>query len=215
MTTDHNGLSAGDMPGLALRLDSIEARELADLSSVIQDLKFVNSCCERLWSEMQKEAAEQDDVLVQALWSAALVAYWRCFGSGKRAPLRRSDINIVPLQGEVMEWHDHLCDLRSKHIAHSVNPYEQMTVGVIPDSNGLVQAVMTFHAMHLTVDEKDVTQTAALTVELVKLLNDRLVAQQDEMIADLRSRGPGATAGLLPLNITIHGPQDGNRPRRR
>ena len=61
------------MPGLALRLDSIEARELADLSSVIQDLKFVNACCERLWSEMQKEAAEQDDVLVQALWSAALV----------------------------------------------------------------------------------------------------------------------------------------------
>ncbi|MGH3550515.1 MAG: hypothetical protein ACRDQU_20825 [Pseudonocardiaceae bacterium] len=103
MTTDHNGVSADDTPGLALRFDSIEARELADISSVIQDLKFVNACCERLWSEMQKGKAEQDVVLVRALWSAALVAYWRCFGNGKRAPLHRTDINTEGYSGGRVE----------------------------------------------------------------------------------------------------------------
>lgn len=196
-----------------LRIDSQEAREVADLSAIIQDLKFVNGCCERLWAELQKEDKIRDVVLIRALWTAALVGYWRCFGTGKRAPLSRGDVGALPLKGEVLEWHDHLCDLRNKHIAHSVNPFEQMAVGVILDSDGLPGGVSALTATHLTVDEDGVAQTASLTVQLVRALQDRLTAKQDEMIADLRGRGADATADLVALNLTIPGPQDGGRAR--
>lgn len=211
MVADHAEAPTESTP--VLRIDSPEAREIADLSAVIQDLRFANGCCERLWRELQKESFERDTVLVRALWTATLVAYWRCFGKGKRAQLRRDDLKALPLEGTALEWHDYLCTLRSKHIAHSVNPYEQMATGVIPDANGLIEGVSTFIAVHITVEEDGVAATAAITLELVKLLNDRLAAKQDELTSQLRSQGPEAIADLLPLRVTIPGPEGGERAR--
>ena len=83
---------------LTVALDLPSARILADQALIIQDLQFVMECCKRLLNELVKPEKDRDAVVPQALWSAALVAYARCFSKGKRFGLAAEDIESLPLQ---------------------------------------------------------------------------------------------------------------------
>ena len=69
-----NANAAAATAGPTVGLDSAEARLLADQAGIIGDLQFVMDCCKRLLSELARPEAEQEPVIPQALWSAALVA---------------------------------------------------------------------------------------------------------------------------------------------
>lgn len=110
------------------------AARLADLGSILQDLTYVMGCCERLVPLLEND--EKDGVLVEALWSGALVGYSRCFASGKRLGLDESILQDLP--GEPLDLHQFMRDMRDKRVAHSVNPFEQVRVGAIlspPDAD--------------------------------------------------------------------------------
>ncbi|TMF08586.1 MAG: hypothetical protein E6I38_07175 [Chloroflexi bacterium] len=106
-------------------VDFREARELADLASIAQDLGFVIEVLNRLVELLESDS--EDRILVQSYWSAALVAYIRCFSAGKRLGL---DETIFEGWDGAIEGHRFYKDLRDKHIAHSVNPFEQVVVGL-------------------------------------------------------------------------------------
>src|ERR1700724_1884353 len=99
-----NGATS-EAPTVCLTLDVPSAQILADQASIIQDLQFVMECCKRLLTELAKPEGDRDAVVPQALWSAALVAYARCFGKDKRFGLATEDVRTLPLQGEVMKYH--------------------------------------------------------------------------------------------------------------
>src|SRR6516164_10317876 len=86
--TDRTSPQAG---ALTVALDIPSARVLADQASIIQDLQFVMDCCKRLLTELAVPAEDRDTVLPLALWSSAVVAYARCFGSGRRFGLATED----------------------------------------------------------------------------------------------------------------------------
>ena len=65
----------------------------------------------------------------QALWSAALMAYARCFGKGKRFGLTTDDVRSLPLQGEVMKYHQWVLGERDRLARHPANPFEAARVG--------------------------------------------------------------------------------------
>jgi hypothetical protein len=69
---------------LTVALDVPSAQVLADQASIIGDLQFVMECCKRLLTELAVPEEDRNAVVPQALWSAALVAYGRCFAKGKR-----------------------------------------------------------------------------------------------------------------------------------
>ncbi|OLT00136.1 hypothetical protein BJF90_07615 [Pseudonocardia sp. CNS-004] len=69
-------------PTAVRRLDTPGAAELAGLAAVFEDLQYALRCCEHLVSEPVRRGA--DPVLVEALWTGALLAYVRCFSP--RAP---------------------------------------------------------------------------------------------------------------------------------
>src|ERR1700674_2279926 len=92
-------------PMLTVALDMPSAQILADQASIIQDLQFVMECCKRLLTELAKPEEDRDAVVPQALWSAALIAYARCFGKGKQFGLTTEDVRTLPLQGEVIKYH--------------------------------------------------------------------------------------------------------------
>lgn len=102
-----------------------EAKVLADLASIHQDLVFTRDALMRLIQLLTD--GSQDHILIQSYWSAALVAYVRCFSTGKRYGLT-PDI-YKHLDGAI-DCHNYYKDMRDKHIAHSVNPFEQVTVDV-------------------------------------------------------------------------------------
>jgi hypothetical protein len=65
-----------------VRVDFPEAKRLADLASNFQDLSFTIQTCQRLLDIMKGEP--KDAILMQNLWTAALISYVRCFATGKR-----------------------------------------------------------------------------------------------------------------------------------
>jgi len=109
------------------KVDYEEAKKLADLGAIVQDLGFTMKTCSRL-KKLLKEKS-QDSLLIESMWTAALIRYARCFATGKRFGLTESIFD--GLQGEPHKVHKMYIELRDKHIAHSVNPFEQMAVGLI------------------------------------------------------------------------------------
>lgn len=118
-------------------IEGPQAARLADLGSIMQDLAYVIGCCERL-VPMVEEDSQPESVLVEALWSAAVIGYCRCFATGKRHGLDE-DI-LMDLPGDPVGLHRFVRDMRDKRIAHSVNPFEQIRVGVVLPPPGTAEA---------------------------------------------------------------------------
>jgi hypothetical protein len=106
------------------RYSSPEAWHLADLGGIENDLLAVIFYCERMQRDI--DAAKYDYVLWEALGIAAVIRYARCFSKGVRVSLGKE----VFQDAELLAKHEHFIDVRNKHVAHSVNPFEDNAVTV-------------------------------------------------------------------------------------
>lgn len=158
------GPIVGELP--VVKVDLPEAQRLADLASILQDLTFTIEACQRLLDVIDREP--QDAVLIQSLWSAALISYVRCFAHGKRFGL--SEEILAHLQGEPIPVHNFYKNLRDKHVAHSVNPFEEVAVGVVlpqADSDTKEAHGVAILAMkHIVTDRQGVEQLITLAASL-------------------------------------------------
>jgi hypothetical protein len=190
---------------LTVALDAPSAQVLADDAGIIQDLQFVIECCKRLLAELDKPEADRDPVVPQALWAAALVAYGRCFGKGKRFGLSDNDVASLPLQGEVMKYHKWLLEERSKHTAHAANPFETARVGAALSPPGKpnrrVEGIAILAISHVLVDDAGVRQLGGLASELAKQTADKAQTQQDLVLADTQKLSIDHLYELPPLNV--------------
>jgi hypothetical protein len=193
-----------EMPMLTVALDVPSAKVLADQASIIQDLQFVMECCKRLLAELAKPAESRDAVVPQALWSAALVAYARCFGKGKRFGLADDDIRTLPLQGEVMKYHKWVIGERDKLAAHPANPYEAARVGAALSPPGeaarRVEGIAILSTSHVLVDDTGVRQLGGLASELAKQTAGKAQEQQDSVLADAQQLNIDSLYRLPPLS---------------
>jgi hypothetical protein len=169
-------------------LDVPSAQILADQASIIQDLQFVMECCKRLLTELAKPEEDRDTVVPQALWSAALIAYARCFAEGKRFGLAAEDVRTLPLQGEVMKYHKWVIEERNKLTVHSASPFEAAKVGAALSPPGQaerrVEGIAILSRSHVLVDDTGVRQLGALASELAKQTAEKAQKQQDSVLAD-------------------------------
>jgi len=153
-----------------VEVDYPEARKLADVHSILQELKSVMETCMRL-RELLKEDPK-DWLLMESLWTAALLRYSRCFASGKRHGLSEDIYKDLP--GDAVGVHQLYENLRNKHIAHSVNPFEQVKVGLIlsPEKSQekKVMDVSPFLMKLVATTDDDVRQLGALVKVFVKEL---------------------------------------------
>ncbi len=193
--------AAVPFPTVALEIPS--AQVLADQSVTIQDLQFVMDCSKRLLAELAKPTDEQDMIVALALWSAALVAYARCFSKGRRFGLGTDDVRSLPLQGAVMKFHSWVLDERRKLTVHPGNPFTAARVGAALSSAGQdgrqVAGIAVMSANRVLVDDVGVRQLGGLASELAKQLVARARDQQDVVLADAQRLGTDSLARLAPL----------------
>lgn len=109
-----------------VKVDYEEAKMLADLTLIFQDLTFTMDILKRL-KQLLKDNSK-DRTLIESLWTTALISYSRCFSSGKRLGLSEDIFKNKKLKGDPVGCHRYYIDLRNKHVAHSVNPFEQVAV---------------------------------------------------------------------------------------
>lgn len=126
------------------RFTDPESARLASLIGIQSDLIGVIAYCERLASEGEHKL---DSTSVEAFSAAAVMRYARCFSTGVRQWL---PIDILSkAEAHLQQAHEHFMHLRSKHIAHSVNPFEENTVTVsISDDMKSSSEIKTVNSAH-------------------------------------------------------------------
>jgi len=166
------------------KLDMPSARVLADRASIFQDLKFCIQCCDRLNCIFAPGVAE-DAILQQALWTAALISYARCFATGVRQGLNPSIYD--KFEGEPRDAHQMYIDMRNRHIAHSVNPFEQVTIGAVlappTSASREVQGVTTLSMKRISDGIEGVQQLRFMALTALKEM-ERLCKEQTDLVLE-------------------------------
>lgn len=164
-------------PATVRQLDTPAASALADLAGMFEDMATVLRCCERLVSELSNTEGEPDDLVVEALWTTALLCYSRCFTQRGMA-LTENDVEAIQLQGDVLEWHKVLLRLREHYAGAATNPREVFSVGASQAADGSADGIAITSARQETVDERSVRQTGAVAYELSRVLDQRMTEHQ-------------------------------------
>ncbi|MER6663197.1 hypothetical protein ABT256_01505 [Amycolatopsis japonica] len=153
-------------------------------------------------------------IVIRGLWAAALVAYKRCFSDGKRSFLSDTDVESLPLQGEVVEWHRFLKQMRDKHIAHSVNPFEEVRVLLFPQQAAEGVGVGHVLVKYMSSDEGGVRQLGDLANHLLELVHGRAEEQWNALLRTANQMSPEELAALKPYTHVIPGAEHANSARR-
>lgn len=194
-----------DADTLTVGLELPSAQLLADQITTIKDLQFVMECCKRLLSELVKPEGEQDGVIPQALWSAALTAYDRCFARGKKFGLTTDDVKSLPLEGQVVKFHEWAVSERNILGKHPTNPFDEARVGAVladPDqADREVRGVTVLSASHILVDGAGVRQLGALASELAKQTAEKAQKQESVVAADAQQLGLDKLYTMTPLLV--------------
>lgn len=198
MVTMTNGMSA-TAPSAVRHLETPAASALTDLAGMFEDMQTVLRCCERLVSELSDTDGEPDDLVIEALWTTALLCYGRCFMPGQRGmALTEEDVEAVQLQGDVLEWHKVLHRLREHYAYTAANPRERFSVGVSQDADGNANGIAITSARQPRVDDRTVRQTGALAFELSRVIDQRIAEHQETVFGNAKAMSK-ADLNQLPL----------------
>ena len=187
--------------GSMRRLDDAAAAALVGVVEVFEDLQTVLRCCERLVTELAVDG-EPDPVVVESVWTTALLSYARCFAAtGDGVALTESDVSSTHSSPEVVEWHRLLLQLRNHYADPAVNPRERFSVGVAQDANGRASGIAITSARQPLVDDITVRQTGAIAYALSGLVDKRIELRQKEVFHDLESWSKADLDRLDPLDV--------------
>ncbi|MEP7178702.1 MAG: hypothetical protein ABI775_06405 [Pseudonocardiales bacterium] len=174
-------------PKAVRRLDSSGAKALVDLVATFEELQTVLRCCERLVTALAAPDGAPDDVVVEAVWTMALLSYARCFSAGEvGTALTEDDITAAKAHGDAVEWHRVLLQLRDHYADPVVNPRERYSVGVAQDPSGAPSGVAITSGRQPLVDDLTVRQTGAIAYALSALVDERITAQQEDVFAEAK-----------------------------
>ncbi len=187
--------------GSMRRVDYAAAAALVGVVEVFEDLQTVLRCCERLVTELAVDG-EPDPVVVESVWTTALLSYARCFAAtGDGVALTEGDVSSTHSSPEVVEWHRLLLQLRNHYTDPAVNPRERCSVGVAQDANGRASGIAITSARQPLVDDITVRQTGAIAYALSGLVDKRIELRQKEVFHDLESWSKVDLDRLDPLDV--------------
>ena len=189
-----------ETPRSVRRVGSPAAAALADLAAIFDDLQAVLLCCERLVKELA--VPEPDPVLVESLWTTALLSYTRCFAPGGRGMgLTESDVEGLGLEGEVLAWHRMLRQLKKHYADPAVNPRETFEVGVAV-ADGTPQGVAITSTRQELPDTISVHQTGAIAYSLSQLVDKRIGEHQGTVLDGAKALSPAELETLDEVELT-------------
>lgn len=187
---------------------------------ISEDMKFSAECFEKLAKSLEVE--DPDNLLWierQAFFSAAAIAYSRCFGSGVREKLDTNILDLLPQDkpGAAREVHKFITNMRDKHIAHSVSPFESvMVAGRVdwpePDNPLVTVGWMTMVGLPIGVELARSCRDLARCI--VNHLTDEIRLTQEAIQEALKGESPEEIATRPVMQYQIPGPGDAGIARR-
>lgn len=169
-----------------VEIDLMEAANLADLTGIQVDLQAARRFAEILRKIL--ESARPDWDLVDPLSTAILVRYSRPFVKGVRRWL--GDEALHTLSSAQRAKHEHLRLFRDKHIAHSVNAFEdnqpvaRYWVERVHEEG--ITAVECNHTTIVGLSSGDLETVIELTTEMLAYVKVNLKAEKIRMLEIVR-----------------------------
>lgn len=190
----------GTAPQRVRRVGSPAAGALADLAGIFEDLQTVLICCERLLEHVGGH--DPDPVVVESLWTTALLSYARCFAPGGRGMgLTEDDVTGLELSGEVLAWHKMLRELRKHYADPATNPRESFDVGVAV-VDGRPAGVAITSTRQALADEQTVRQTGALAYALHRRVDEKITEHQGTVLRGAEALSADELATLDEIEVT-------------
>lgn len=129
------------------------AKRLSDLALHKADLDFAENCLDAI-----NLAPEEPHIIREALWRAAIVHFFKCFGdAGARFQLSAEKVlKIEP--PEAMMAFNYFKGLRNKHLVHDENSYAQSIPGAILNKGNKeykIEKIVCFTAIAVTLDQEN------------------------------------------------------------
>lgn len=208
-------------PYLYRRWDHPEASTLEQLHGWLEDIDAARDFLTRLSGELAKD--EPDHLVVDALASAAVVRYARCFASGNRGTLDPAEV-AVSGESESLALHEHVMAVRNLHVAHAINKQEAHTLMVIlhraADAPQAIAGFSSRSARGLALEPPDVPAVIALCDRWREHLTQRIVKENLRVLPFCQQLSRDQLLALPAdevqpsQNVNARRRQPGNRPRR-
>jgi hypothetical protein len=202
-----------------IRIDRVEVTrpelaDLADIYSIEVELRIARDYCEavrKLDMRNRQEAGVADGLVI-----AALVRYIRCFQrTGMRTSLDEAEIiKSSEIHGEL---HKYFKNIRDKHIAHSLNVYEQTYVNVERRFvNGILQPFTGVYPGNERVvfNEKDATALWRLIDLAIEVALKKRRILEEEALKFINSLSEDEVKAFLPRKPMDVGPENVEKARR-
>lgn len=162
------------------------ATVLKSLVGVVADLHFVARASElllKVWDD------DEGGVLVRGLWSSALIAYGRCFKSGRRLRVPIDALDV--LTDDERAIHESVLRERDKHVAHQVNELERTQASVLIESDGQkyrVAGVVVLMAKQIGPTREAVAQLRTIAEKLQTEAQGRVDVLQKKVMEDAQEK---------------------------
>ena len=187
-------------PTTVRRLETSSATSLGHLGEMFEDLQMVLRCCEKLVTALAQDP--RDEVVVESVWTTALLSYARCFSpSTPGDALGEDDLRAAQSGDEVVEWHQVLLRLREHYVDATANPRERFSVGVAQDEEGAASGLAITSARQPLVDEVTVHQTGAIAYALSGLLDARITERQRTVFDEVQATPQEELDKLVRLEV--------------
>ncbi|MGH3622477.1 MAG: hypothetical protein ACRDQ5_11905 [Sciscionella sp.] len=195
---DSDATTTPQPPNTARQLQIPAALALADLVAIFEDLKVVLGSCEQMIAEIN-DGEGKNTLGIEGLWTNVLLAWHRCFIPGPRGMgLTEQDLTDTGLEGEVVQWHAMLGQIRELFVDSEANPRESFTVGATQDADGAANGVAIMSSMRPQMDERTVRQTGQIAYALSQLVDGRIKTQQEKVLNSAQAMTTDAL-NALPL----------------
>ena len=159
----------------------VETR-LPDIHGWLEDIHSAHELASRLSHEF--DAEKPDPVLVDALSTAALVRYSRCFTTGVRE--RLSIDGLSSASPSDIDLHHRLRGVRDRHIAHAVNEQEVHALYVIldgsPEATTGAIGFSSFSSAEGPIQPFDVSAMLELCEKWIRCLSTQLTQEETRLI---------------------------------
>lgn len=168
-------------------IDLPEASDLADLTGIRDDLHSARSFAQELKKIFEAERPNWG--LVDPLSTAILVRYSRPFMTGVRKRLNKEALRA--LSGPQQQKHDRLRAFRDKHIAHSVNEFEENQpvarywVERVEEEG--ITSVECNHARVIGLSLADLEDVIELTNTMISYVDGRLKQEKAKVLEIVRT----------------------------
>jgi hypothetical protein len=185
------------------RYDSELANKLAAFIGIRQDLteakKLILAHIDPSFSHVSR-----------ATYIAALIIYRRCFKDSKRAKLNISKMHMIK---GADEYHRHWIGMADKHIAHSVNSFEQIAIGAI--TNDVTVVGVAKLSMTKVGETREATQNFAAFIEdIIQIIVAPTIHElENSVLEEMRVRPFKELSSREILNVIIPSSAEASVPR--